>query len=196
MAELVLGELDSAGVAVVTYPKFAETEFVKPLLGSVDLPARAAPGAWADQVAAALWSYTGVLFQYPSMARSALVSRPSGPNYLAIVEYLLSVMEDGGVAAGQRAWGVDVLLLHATAQAVEHAESSRSPEASREDQELAAAIGGAPPARYPAVAALSEELLTGTPRQRHDWGVKALLSGIAQTPLPTDLGQPDAEETR
>ena len=39
--------------------------------------------------------------------------------------YLLGGIADGGVPAEQAAWGVDVLLLHATALAVEHGERSQ-----------------------------------------------------------------------
>jgi AcrR family transcriptional regulator len=158
------------------------------LLGSVPLPARDAAGGWAGRITDALWSYSGMLLEHPSLARSAVVARPSGPHYLAIVDYLLQQLADGGVPAGQRALGVDLLLLFATTQAAEHAGRGRS-QAGREDHELALALRNAPPAQYPAIAATGANLIMdGAPRDRYAWFARALVAGIAATPWPSAGG--------
>src|ERR1041384_8259259 len=41
---------------------------------------------WREQLIDLLWSYTDLLFAYPSLARSVLLLRPSGPNYLRLID--------------------------------------------------------------------------------------------------------------
>ena len=135
------------------------------LLGLVGLvPDRSAQ--WADTIVRMLWSYNGILSGHPGLARSALVTRPAGPNYLALVEGLLTLLREGGIPDAQSAWGVDILLLFATSIALEHA------------------IHQATTSNYPTIAALGGDLLSGTPEARFGWHVRVLLNGMAMTPRP------------
>jgi hypothetical protein len=77
---------------------------------------------------------------------------------------------------------VDVLLLNATALAAEHGTRSRAPGTAEEEQALAAVIGRAPASRYPVIASISAELLSGSPRERFDWLISVLLAGITAIP--------------
>jgi AcrR family transcriptional regulator len=154
------------------------------LLGTVDLAPAVAPGDWRAALAAVLASYTDVLIAHPSLARSALVSRPSGPHYLALLDGLLALLAAGGVPAGQAAWGVDLLLLVATATAAEQGTRSQDEGAGAEEDALAAAVAGAAPGRYPQIAALGADLLSGTGPDRLAWALAALTAGIAATPRP------------
>ena len=188
-------ELDTGPASLYVYFRSGaalQAAILDDFLGSLVLPAREEPGGWADRLIEALWSYSKLLVEHPSLARSALVSRPSGANYLSFVDYLLDALEDGGVTAPQRAWGVDPLLLFATALAVEHSEHGRSKGAPREWDELVSAIQSATPATYPAIAAVGgATLMSGSTRDRFQWGVRVLLAGIAAIPLPNDLGHED-----
>jgi AcrR family transcriptional regulator len=154
------------------------------LLGTVDLTPVTAPGDWRGALAAVLASYTDVLIAHPSLARSALVSRPSGPHYLALLDGLLALLAAGGVPAGQAAWGVDLLLQLATATAAEQGTRNADADAGAEEDALAAAVAGAAPGRYPQIAALGPELLSGTGPDRLAWALAALTAGIAATPRP------------
>ncbi|WP_328603649.1 TetR/AcrR family transcriptional regulator C-terminal domain-containing protein [Amycolatopsis sp. NBC_00345] len=87
------------------------------LLGEVSLTPK---DSWDERLEAVLGSYAEVLFRYPGLAQSALVARPSGGHYLDLVETLLALLAEGGVPTRQAAWGVDLLLQHATATAAEH----------------------------------------------------------------------------
>src|ERR1700760_2305586 len=49
------------------------------LLGTIPAPVA---GDWRDQLKRVLTDYTVLLFEHPSLARSALVSRPSGEHYV------------------------------------------------------------------------------------------------------------------
>jgi AcrR family transcriptional regulator len=146
------------------------------LLGTVEL--RPGKGDWQDRLIQVLTSYTKVLFEHPGLAQSALVARPSGPHYLDLVEAVLALLTEGGVPADQAAWGLDLLLLTATATAAEH--QTESPQ---EDWDLlAAALRGASKATHPNIAALGTELLSGTGPERFAWAFRVLINGTRTTP--------------
>jgi hypothetical protein len=109
-----------------------------------------------------------------------MAARPSGHNYLALVERLLALMAEGGVPDAQRSWGVDLLLLWATAGAVEDAAREESGVRASEWDALRTAIANGE--TYPNVTAIGLDLVGGTPEQRRRWAIDALLTGIAGTP--------------
>ncbi|MEU6438783.1 TetR/AcrR family transcriptional regulator [Streptomyces sp. NPDC047046] len=164
------------------------------LLGEVEVPgpAEAVPEAlpeedgagWEQRLIGLLHSYTLLLFRYPGLARSALVARPSGPHYLDLVERMLALLAEGGVASDRAAWGVDLLLQHATATAAEQTDRDASPVADEEWQAVRHAVHGVDPVRHPHIRAASSRLLSGTPDARFAWSFRALLHGIEHTPVP------------
>nr|BFD88748.1 TetR/AcrR family transcriptional regulator C-terminal domain-containing protein [Kitasatospora sp. Xyl93] len=154
------------------------------LLGEVDLDAPGAGEGWRERLLAVLASYTRVLFEHPQLARSALVARPSGENYLRLVERVLGLLSGSGAPREQVAWGVDNLLLHATATAAEHGTQQRDP-ASREDwNALTQAVRAADETTHPMINAHMPALLAGTAEDRLTWGFDVLVNGITHTPLP------------
>jgi hypothetical protein len=112
------------------------------------------------------------------------VSRPSGPNYLALVERLLTLLHEGGVPDDRAAWGIDLLLLFATSLAAEHGPRELSADVPAQDEAVVTALRDASSARYPAIAAVGEDLLSGPPEARYAWGIAVLLAGIAAAPRP------------
>src|ERR1700759_5269727 len=62
------------------------------LLGTVPPPA--AGGDWQDRLEKLLTGYTVMLFEHPSLARSALVTRPHGEHYLDLVETMLALLDE------------------------------------------------------------------------------------------------------
>ncbi|GAB3980357.1 hypothetical protein GCM10029978_078200 [Actinoallomurus acanthiterrae] len=122
----------------------------------------------------------------PGLARSALVSRPGGRHYLNLIESLLALLDEGGVAPAQAAWGVDLLLQVATATAAEQATRDGSATAQDEWDALSQALHGASGQTHPHVAALASQLLSGTGPERLSWAFQALIHGIAHTPTPAD----------
>jgi AcrR family transcriptional regulator len=158
-------ELDTGPASLYVY--VADTAelhaaILEQLLGEVELSPGRPPGEWVERLARVLHSYTRVLFAHPSLARSALVARPAGPNYLALVEAVLALLHEGGVPDAQAAWGVDVLLQVATATAAEQSARDRRAGAEEEHQALVAALRGASPDTYPRIAALGDDLYNGT----------------------------------
>jgi len=136
--------------------------------------------SWRERIASILRQYFSVLMDHPEFARSALTVKPAGHHSLAVLERLLALMAEGGVPPQQAAWGVDLLLLWATAGAAEHSEGS--PEQPAEAQWGMLRMGMAAPDTYPQVAAIGLDLVSGTGEQRSQWAIEALLTGISGTP--------------
>ena len=178
-------ELDTGPASLYVYvANTAELHaaILEELLGVVDLGAARAGGDWRERLAAVLGSYTVVLFEHPSLAHSALVTRPSGPNYLALVETILALLHEGQVPDGQAAWGVDVLLQVATATAAEQSARQQDAAARDQDNALVTALREATTQTYPRIAALGTDLISGTPEQRLAWILRAVINGAKSTP--------------
>jgi AcrR family transcriptional regulator len=146
-----------------------------------------AHGAWNDRLEALLRQYTDLLFTYPGLARSALVSRPTGPNAVQLYERILALLLEGEIASDRAAWGVDLLLQHVTGIAAEHSASAPGDDAADDNTELsglALALHAADPQAAPHVAAHVDAILSGAPTQRVTWAIQALIAGIAATPIP------------
>ncbi|WP_433341247.1 TetR/AcrR family transcriptional regulator [Streptomyces sp. CA-253872] len=157
------------------------------LLGEVDLSGgegAEGEGDWREQLRAVMRSYTLVLFAYPQLARSALVARPSGENYLNLVERVLGLLARGGASREQAAWGVDKLLQSATATAAEQSTRESDPAATEEWNAAVHALDAASEVAYPAIAAHMPALVGGTPEERFRWGFDSLVNGIIATPAP------------
>jgi AcrR family transcriptional regulator len=156
------------------------------LLGPV---VAAAPGAgtWRDRLKALLTSYQDVLVHHREIARMAMSTQPSGPNYMALAEAILGLLSEGGVSDRAAAWGLDLLLLYPTAIAVEH--SAPTPAAQKADElsALAMNIATADAVRYPQIVRLGDQLMSGDGPARTDWALDVLLDGIltAGTRTPT-----------
>jgi AcrR family transcriptional regulator len=181
-------ELDTGAASLYVYvANTAELHaaILEELLGAVDLSPADGEGDWRERLTQLLGSYTHVLFQNPSLAHSALVARPSGPNYLALVEAILALLHEGQVPDAQAAWGVDVLLQVATASAAEHSTRAHSVDAADEHNALVTALREASSDTHPRIAALADDIVSGTPRQRLAWIFHAVINGTRATPRDT-----------
>jgi AcrR family transcriptional regulator len=148
------------------------------LLGEVDLAAAGPGDLWQDRVACVLASYTGVLFAYPSIARLSIFTRPSGPNSLRLIETLLDLLDEGGVAPAAASWGCDLLVQYATATAAEHSTRNERPSTADEESDLAVALADVSAATYPRLHELKEVLVGGEGHERFRWGIDVLLAGL------------------
>jgi AcrR family transcriptional regulator len=139
-------------------------------------------GTWRERVKRLLTRYLLVLYEYPEIARMTLTTHLSGPNYLAILEQLLALLQEGGIADQEAAWASDLLLLYATAVAAEHSTRQSSSQAADEDQVLFAAITTADESRYPHVVRLGDALFSGDGMERFAWGIDQVLNGALNPP--------------
>ncbi|MFC9280719.1 TetR/AcrR family transcriptional regulator [Streptomyces collinus] len=174
-------ELDTGPASLYVYVRNTDelhAAVLDELLGTMDpVPAG---GTWRERLEHVLTAYTRVLLEHPSLARSALTAWPSGPHYLDLIETLLALLDEGGVPRERAAWGVDLLLQHATATAAEHA----GDEPSADWQALRSALRGASAETHPHIAAGSAVLLSGAPGARASWAFQALINGIEHTAVP------------
>lgn len=147
-----------------------------------------AEGSWRDRLKALLASYRNVLFRHPEIARMALSTQPSGPNYMALGNAILGLLSEGGVSDRAAAWGLDLLLLYPTAVAVEHSTQKSSTQKAEDLTALAAHIAIVDATRYPHIARLGDELLSGDGLDRASWAFDVLIDGIlaAGSRAPTE----------
>ena len=76
-----------------------------------------------------------------------------------------------------------MLLQHATATAAEQSTRDQSLDSQDEWDALTHAVHGADPGRYPRIAAVAPDLVSGTAEQRLSWGFNVLINGVLQTPV-------------
>ncbi|GAA2685517.1 MULTISPECIES: TetR/AcrR family transcriptional regulator [Actinosynnema] len=174
-------ELDTGPASLYVYVRNTgelHAAVLDTLLGEVDRPS--AEGPWLDRLTAVLTSYTRVLFAHPGLARSALVSRPHGPNHTALVDAVLGLLHEGGVPVDRAAWAVDVLLQLATATAAEHSEPQ--PDDAQRWAALSEVVRTADATTHPNIARASDHLLSGTGPDRLTWAFVALVTGARHTP--------------
>ncbi|MFC3451574.1 TetR/AcrR family transcriptional regulator [Amycolatopsis speibonae] len=176
-------ELDTGAASLYVYVRNTaelHAAILDELLGTIPVPP--SEGGWRDRLERLLTAYTSMLLEYPGLALSALVARPSGENYLRLVENLLVLLAEGDVPPERRAWGIDILLQHATATAAEHADQ----ETPDDWDALARAVRDADETTHPQIAAHAADLLTGRPAQRMSWGLRVLITGITDTAVPPE----------
>lgn len=181
----IAAALETGPASLYVYVRDTEdlhAQILDALLASLSV-ADNAQGTWRDRLKQLLMRYMEVLFTHPEIARMAMSTLPSGPNYLSLGEAILCLLHEGGVADREAAWAVDLLLLFVTAQAAEHSGWDTSPRSADQFSALTAAIVTADKRTYPHIARLGEDLMSGGP-ERVDWGLDVLLAGIAATPRP------------
>jgi len=185
-------ELDTGAASLYVYVRNAaelHAAMLEDLLGQIDLSPVTAAGDWRDRLVEVLTSYTAILYTYPGLAQSALVTRPNGPAYFGLADGILALLDAGGIPGDRAAWAMDLLLHFATSTAVEQGTRERAVDARDEDEALAAALRDAPADQFPHIAAIgAAELLSGPGRL--GWGFRVLINGVIQTP------RPESETTR
>ena len=174
-------ELDTGPASLYVYVRnTAELHgaLLDELLAELVLPGIETPAGWRDRLIDLLCRYTELLYGYPSLARSVLTLMPSGPRYLRLIDTILGLLHDGGVASRPAAWGVNVLLAHAVASAAEHGTRDESISGAEEFETLATVAREAPAERYPHLDRVRDELMSGTGEDRMRWSFEVLLRGI------------------
>jgi len=156
-----------------------ETLVLDRALADVALPARRR-GPWRARLGAVLRSYCDVLYQRRGLAQLAMRTMAAGPNTLAVVEVLLGLLDEAGLAPAAAGLAVDLLMLHVTAVA---AEQSNWRERADVIGPVAVAIADVSRDAYPRIHALRAELMYGGP-SRFPWAIDVLINGLLHTPPP------------
>ncbi|GAA4608839.1 AcrR family transcriptional regulator [Actinoplanes octamycinicus] len=177
-------ELDTGPASLYVYVQnMAELHgaILDELLAELTLPPVDAD-RWRDRLVALMCDYTRLLMAWPSLARSVLTLRPSGPHYVRLIDTVLGLLRAGGVPATQAAWGLDLLLQLGTATAAEQGTRGEAKDADREQEMLVMALREAPEPEFPHVARVRDELFSGTGEERLAWAFTVLTAGIQAVP--------------
>jgi AcrR family transcriptional regulator len=184
-------ELDTGPASLYVYVRNTAELYAHVLdakLATLDLTWDPKTTPWLERLTTLLLSYVELLMRYPALSRSALLSRPTGESYMALVELLLKLLTSGGAPPERAAWGIDILLQTATSTAVEISARSHAEDDPGEWEALTAAIENASPERFPLIAGLGTELLSGEGHERGTWAFEVLANGIVATPRPGEPG--------
>lgn len=132
---------------------------------------------WRERLHRVIKDYIDLLTRHGHLARSAMFVWPDGPHYLSLIELLLKLLRSAGVDEKPAAWGIDLLLQHASVTAAEWA--ARASGTGQEVGELAVTLASADRKRHPTLAAYDTATFTqGSTEERHRWALDTLLDGI------------------
>ncbi len=147
-------------------------------LGDVVIPSDK-DGTWRERLSGLLTSYLQVLYARPGLGQLAMMTMPTGPHALRLIEAMLALLLEGEVDPPRAAWAVDLLPLHFAAIAAE-----QDIRRSQSDPlgPIAKALEGAAPAVYPNIRALREELMSEDVSSRLRWTLDVLINGVLHTP--------------
>jgi len=172
-------ELDTGAASLYVYFKDMDELYVAvldELLGTLDFRRGRKP--WRKRLALLLVSYSELLTAYPTLAKTALFARPSGANSVRLWELMLALLDEGGIGGRDAAWTGDLFLQRATATAAEQGVRLHDPNTAAADAEVTDVLSGLSPKDHPHLAALHEEMLSGSPHSRLSWSLDVLLDGL------------------
>ncbi|SFJ30448.1 transcriptional regulator, TetR family [Paenibacillus sp. UNC496MF] len=149
-------------------------------LGQLILPERTDEN-WKEQLFQALDAYVMLLIEQPGLAELSLQAIPIGNHAFRLSEHLLAILQKGGVTSTCAAWGLDLLLLHVSSIAFEHAARSKHGDEQMTDIQRSYQLSDS--VRFPLIHSLKEELFSGDTdsKERFYWGIDVILKGIVQT---------------
>lgn len=183
----VAAELDTGPASLYVYVKnvtVLHALLIDGLLADLDL-AWDGTEPWRERLHRVIGGYINLLTAHGNLARSAIFVWPDGPHYLSLVDLLLRLLQSTGADEKSAAWGIDLLLQHASVTAAEWA--ARASGTGQEVDELTATLASADHERHPALAAFNTAAFTqGTPDERNRWALDTLLDGITRATLPVN----------
>ena len=152
------------------------------IMGEVRLPPRDG-SPWADQLKSFAREAFRVMRSHPGLALLSLGRVPVGPNMLRIMEWMLDVLLDAGVPDRIAGYFGDLLGRYLDASVLEE---SLDPDW-RSDDEAARArfqmiqdyFAALPPAEFPNLARLADEMFAIGSDERFEMGLDILVRGLA-----------------
>ena len=132
---------------------------------------------WRERLIRLLEDYVELLAQQGELARAVMFVWPDGPHYLDLIDLFVRLLQSSGADEQACAWGVDLLLQHASAAAAECAIRSENEE--QQIGDLETTLRSADPRRHPALSTFGAESFTrGSHQERRRWAFQALIDGI------------------
>ena len=153
---------------------------VERVIGEVELPARADPAHWAEQVKEMARTMRRVFASHGDLARASFGRIPVGENALRSAEWMLSVLRAGGISDEVTALGVDLLSLYVMGTAYEDglARGSDPEQAAAFIVQLREYFRSLPADRFPNFVSLADQLTSGDENSRFEFGLEVLLRGL------------------
>jgi AcrR family transcriptional regulator len=151
------------------------------LIGRVPLP-RPDPANWADQVRQMMRGLRRVLAAHRDTALAGLGRIPTTPKSMAAAEALTAVLKAGGLSDRVVALGLDQLVLHVCATALEESlylhSGMSDTELARYFEDVHTFYQALPPDRYPALASVAEDMTSHDGEERFEFGLTVLIEGL------------------
>jgi hypothetical protein len=118
------------------------------------------------------------MIAHRGIAAVAIGSIPSGPNALAFTERLTGIVLAGGLSKQQCAWAIDNLFKFVTADAYEQSLFDTSSTEETHYSEIEQYFRSLPPARFPHITSMLDELFTGGGEERFAFGLDMMIAGL------------------
>ncbi|MEV0294010.1 TetR/AcrR family transcriptional regulator C-terminal domain-containing protein [Nocardia sp. NPDC050710] len=179
----VAQELDTGAASLYVYIANRDdlmAAMLDHVLGTIPEPEG---GPWRERLTALVDDSVAAMSKHEGLALVALGAIPTDPNALRLIDRMLALFAEGGLDERTNSWAVDLLYLYITASAAE--QSAYNTRQSDEATHVAAAqraFADLPADRYPMIAAMREQLLTGDGDARDTWALRVLIEGILATP--------------
>jgi AcrR family transcriptional regulator len=154
------------------------------IIREVELPAVIDPANWQEQLKDIFRDIRRVMHRHRDIARASLGNIPTGEGALPVMNSMVGILIEGGVAPDIASLSVDILGLYATATAYEESLEAfpTDPEQSEQfHRELNNFFASLPREQYPYLFALAGPLTEGDGDHRFEFGLDLLVRGIAST---------------
>src|ERR1700733_5566263 len=137
------------------------------------------PPRWREQVHCLFKRILTSMEEHPGIAEVAVGNPPMGDRSLHVADNLVALLRAGRVTPQDAAWAVDIMMLITTAAAVERDIYQRH-DVDKADfhDRMHAVFASLSPARYPHLAALSEEMVNGDGDDRFNFAIDTFLDGL------------------
>ncbi|WP_405161705.1 TetR/AcrR family transcriptional regulator [Nocardia sp. NBC_01499] len=180
----VAQELDTGAASLYVYVANRDdlmAAMLDHVLGTLEEPTG---GTWRERLVALVEAAIAAMSRHEGLALVALGSIPTATNTLLLMDRMLAVLAESGVAGITNSWAVDLLFLHITAAAAEQsAYNTKGMRAEVHLAEVAKRFAELPADRYPMIVAMRETLMTGDGEARGKWALRVLIEGILATPV-------------
>jgi hypothetical protein len=122
---------------------------------------------------------------HPGIARVPLANVPNGPSATRGAEYVLALLDAGGVDARSAAWFVDIVFLYINAAAYESAvRAEEGHEHESIEAELREDFGRLPPDEFPHFLRMLGLLTSGSFETRFAFALQLMINGLLSTEPP------------
>jgi AcrR family transcriptional regulator len=149
------------------------------LVGQVQLE-EPDPARWREQLHRLLRDLRDILASHTDAALAGLGRVPTAPQTLAAAEVLVGVLRAGGLSDRVIALGFDQLVLYVSASAYEAGLYRRADpaEIERYFAGVHAFYAALPPARYPVLTAIAQDMTGPDADDRFEFGLNVLIAGL------------------